>query len=149
MTPHNQSLAVSITVDDGNAAVEFYQKAFNAEILMKLPMPDGLLAHADLKIGNSLFYVSGEYPEWKAFSPKTVGGSPNLLCIRDDGFEALFQQAIDLGAEVMHPMQNYPWGARAGVIIDPFGYRWSIGQQLEELTQEEIQQRLMEMGSAE
>ena len=101
MTPHDQSLTVSITVNDGNVAIEFYQKAFNAEILLKFPMPDGSLAHADFKIGNTLVYLSGEYPEWKAFSPKTVGGSPTLLCIRDDNFETIFQQAVDSGAEVL------------------------------------------------
>ena len=40
-------------------------------------------------------YLSDEYPEWKAFSPNTVGGAPNLLCLRDDDFETLFQQAVD------------------------------------------------------
>ena len=149
MTPHDQSFTVSITVDDGNAAIEYYQMAFNAELLMKMPMPDGSLGHADLKIGNTLFYVSGEYPDWNAFSPKTLGGAPNLLCIRDDAFETLFQQAVDLGAKVMHPMQNFPWGVRAGVITDPFGYRWSIGKVVEDLTAEQIQLRLMSMESGE
>ncbi len=147
MTPHDQSVTLSITVDDGNAALEFYQKAFNAEVLLKFPMPDGSLAHADLRIGNTNLYLSEEYPEWKAFSPKSVGGSPNLLCIRDDDFEAIFKRAIELGAEVLQPMQTYPWGSRTGVIVDPFGYRWSIGQQLEELSAEEVMQRMANMPS--
>jgi uncharacterized glyoxalase superfamily protein PhnB len=52
-------------------------------------LPDGSLAHVDLKIGNTMVYLSGEYPNWKAFSPNTFGGSPNLLCLRHDDFEAI------------------------------------------------------------
>lgn len=147
MTPHDQSFTVSITVDDGNTALEYYQKAFGAEVLLRFPMPDGSLAHADLRIGNTLLYLSGEYPEWKALSPRTIGGSPNLLCIRDDDFENIFQKAVDLGAEILQPMQTYPWGARTGVIIDPFGYRWSIGQLIEVVSPEEIMQRMKDMSS--
>ena len=142
MTPTDQSLVVSITVKDAGAALDFYQKAFNAEPLFTLPMPDGSVAHADVKIGNTMVHLSGEYPDWRALSPETIGGSPNLLCIRDDEFETLFQQAIDNGAEVLVPLTDFPWGMRSGVIIDPFGHRWSIGKQVEVLSHEEVMQRL-------
>ena len=142
MTPTDQSLIVSITVKDANAALEYYQKSFNAEALFKLPLPDGSLGHADVRIGNTMVHLSGEYPDWRALSPETLGGSPNLLCIRHDDYETMFQQAVDNGAEVLAPMTDFPWGIRSGVIIDPFGYRWSIGKQVEVVSPEEVMQRL-------
>lgn len=145
MIPHNQSVSISITVDDAKAAIEFYEKAFGAEVLFSMPMPDGSIAHADVKIGETLLYVSGEYADWKALSPKTVGGCPYLLCLRGEAYETWFEQAVELGAEVMHPMQDFPWGVRAGVLTDPFGCRWSIGTQTEVLTAEEIMQRMSGM----
>ena len=142
MTPNNQSIVLSITVKDAAAALAFYEKAFDAEALYTLPMPDGSLGHADVKIGNTMVHLSGEYPDWKALSPETIGGSPNLICIRHDDFERLYQQALENGAEVIVPMQDYPWGFRTGVITDPFGHRWSIGKQTEELSPEQVMQRL-------
>ncbi len=145
MDNNNQYITISITVDDAKAAVECYQKALNAEVESNWEMPDGTVIHSVLKFGNTMVYVSGEYPDWKAFCPKTVGGSPNLLCVRDENCDELFQQAVDAGGEILQPLQNFPWGMRVGVMIDPFGYRWSIGKQTEDLTQEEIMQRLMQM----
>lgn len=149
MEPIDQTLTVSITVDDAKAALEYYQKAFNAEVVSKFEMPGGIIAHADLKIGNTAVYLSDEYPDWKAFSPKTIGGSPNLLCIKEEDCDALFQQAVDAGGEVLVPMQDQIWGTRSGILIDPFGYRWNVGKVVEELTSEEIMQRMSGMPEAE
>jgi len=105
-------------------------------------MPGGIIAQADMKIGNTAFYLSGEYPEWKAFSPKTLGGSPNLLCISEEDCDAMFQQAIDLGGEIIAPMEDNPWGTRSGVLVDPFGYRWNVGKVVEKFSTEEIMERM-------
>jgi len=147
MERNNQSLTISITVDDAAAALEYYQKAFNAEVVSKFEMPGGILAHADMKIGNTLFYLSGEYPEWKAFSPNTVGGCPNLLCLNEEDCDELFKQALEVGGEVMMPMADQPWGTRSGVLVDPFGYRWNVGKTVEVLTNEQIMERLTQMPS--
>ena len=40
-------------VRDAVAAVDFYRRAFGAELVMKLTMPDGKYAHAEIKIGDS------------------------------------------------------------------------------------------------
>lgn len=42
----------------------------------------------------------------------------------------------------MKTMQDFPLGVRAGVIVDPFGYRWSIGRQVEDVPFEEIMKRM-------
>ena len=145
MIENQQTLTVSITVDDARAALDFYEKALNAKIVSKFEMPDGTVAHADVMIGNTAVYVSGEFPDWNAFSPKTIGGSPNLLCITEEDCDALFQQAIDAGGEILSPMQDHVWGTRSGLFVDPFGYRWTIGKVIEKLTPEQLMERMSQM----
>ena len=38
--------------------------------------PDGRVAHAELKLRDSIFMLSDEYPEMKCHSPNSIGGSP-------------------------------------------------------------------------
>lgn len=45
-TPH-------LVVKNADAAIEFYRKAFGARELMRLTTPDGKVAHAEVKIGDS------------------------------------------------------------------------------------------------
>ena len=63
-------------VRDAVAAVDFYRRAFGAELVMKLTMPDGKYAHAEIKIGDSHIMMAEENPEWGNKSPATLGGSP-------------------------------------------------------------------------
>ena len=54
------------------AAIEFYQKAFNAVELMRIPGQNGRLMHACIRIGNSNVMLVDEMPEWGALSPKSL-----------------------------------------------------------------------------
>ncbi|HUO37826.1 MAG TPA: VOC family protein, partial [Mycobacterium sp.] len=54
--------------------------------------------------------------------------------------DARFQQAIDAGATVLSPLEDQFWGDRYGVLRDPFGHHWSMGQPVREVSMEEIKQ---------
>jgi PhnB protein len=69
-----------LNVKDGWAAVRFYKDAFGAEEVVSLERAGGRLAHAELRIGEAVFMVREEYPEYGYLSPATIGGTPvNLL----------------------------------------------------------------------
>jgi len=53
MIPNKQTFTVSITIDDAAAGLEYYEKPFHAEMVMKFETQDGIIAHADLMIGNA------------------------------------------------------------------------------------------------
>jgi hypothetical protein len=38
-----------------------------------------------------------------------------------------------LSVIVIMPVQDFPWGSRSGVMVDPYGYRWTIGNETGEL----------------
>ena len=74
-----------LTVKGAAQAIEFYRKAFGAEEVLRVPMPDGRIAHAEVRIGGSIVMLHDEAPEWQAFSPQTIGDTASsvLLYVND------------------------------------------------------------------
>ena len=54
----------------------------------------------------------------------------------------MFDRAIKVGATATMPPANMFWGARYGKLIDPFGHHWSVSHQLEEVSTEEMFERM-------
>ena len=134
VTPH-------LVIRGAAEAIEFYKKAFGAEELMRMPMPDGKIAHAEIKIGDSILMLSEEFPEYGAVSPQSLGGCPGGVFLYVENVDALFAQAVGAGAEVKMPVADQFWGDRYGKLVDPFGHLWAIGTHVEDLTPEEIGRR--------
>lgn len=56
--------------------------------------------------------------------------------------EAKFARAVEAGAEVVMPLEDQFWGDRYGMVRDPFGHLWSLGQPVREVSPEEIAQAM-------
>jgi PhnB protein len=59
--------------------------------------------------------------------------------------DATFEQAIDAGATALRPVEYKFYGDRGGEFEDPFGHRWSIATHVEDVSPEEMQQRMGQM----
>ncbi|WP_330358931.1 VOC family protein, partial [Mycobacteroides abscessus] len=46
--------------------------------------------------------------------------------------------AVDAGATVEMPLEDQFWGDRFGVIKDPFGHLWSLGQPVKIVNPEDL-----------
>ena len=57
------TVSLSLTVKDSSRALAFYQQAFGAEELFRMPSPEGGVAHAEFMIGNTRIYISDEYDD--------------------------------------------------------------------------------------
>lgn len=143
----DQTVITSLTVNDPEAALAFYEKAFGAKIGEVARMSDNTIMHANFQIGNTAFYLSGEFSPMQAVSPLTLGGAPACLCIRSEDCDAVFERAVAAGAEVLDPIQDRFWGERMGLLRDPSGYRWSISKTVETVTMADIERRLAEIGT--
>jgi PhnB protein len=82
--------------------------------------------------------VADEFPEMDVLGPLSIGGTPVVLHLLTDDVDALWQRALDAGAEVRHPLQEAFWGERHGQIVDPFGHRWGLSQHLRDVPDDEI-----------
>jgi uncharacterized glyoxalase superfamily protein PhnB len=141
VTPH-------LTVRNAAAMIEFYKKAFGAVEKRRAPGPDGQsIMHAEIRIGDSVVFLNDEFPEVGAVSPLETQGTSVTLHIYVDDADRQFQQALDAGAEEVIPLADQFWGDRYGVVKDPSGHLWSIGSRLEELSPQEMLERMTKASS--
>jgi PhnB protein len=122
-------------------ALDFYQKAFGATELFRMPMPDGQVGHAEIKIGNSILMLADEYPDMGYRSPQSLGGTPVSILLYVEDVDAQFNRAIAAGGKVQRPVKDQFYGDRSGTLEDPFGHVWTISTHKEDLTMEEIAKR--------
>jgi PhnB protein len=132
-----------LVVGDAAAAIDFYTKAFGAVEHGRVPGPDGKLIHAALEINGSTVMLNDDFPEMsggKSMTPTSLGGSPVTIHLVVTDVDNQFQKAIDAGATVVMPVEDQFWGDRYGVLQDPFGHQWSMGQPVREVSREEIEE---------
>lgn len=114
-----------LAVADARRAIAWYGDAFGATVVGEpVEMDDGRIGHAELAVGDGVFYLADEYPEigLKAPSPQSVSVS---LQLNVGDTDTTLERARRHGAQVQRePYENY--GARNAAIIDPFGHRWML-----------------------
>ncbi len=132
-------------------AVEFYQKAFGAETKVVFPRPDGKVMYSNLSIQGATFVVCDEFPEHGALGPQSLGGSPVTLHLYVQDCDAAFDHALSAGCQVGMPLQDMFWGDRFGVVVDPYGHKWSIATNMRQVSTEELRQIVsgMAMGNGD
>jgi PhnB protein len=136
------TVTTSFTFKNSLSAIEFYKKAFNAEVIDVLPTLDGKSTmHALIKIGDSALMMGDEMPnEGCPKSAETMGGCPIGLYVYVPNVDEAFKQAIKAGAIETMPVADMFWGDRCGWLKDPFGYTWTIATHISDLTKDEIQE---------
>jgi PhnB protein len=124
LTPH-------LVVNDGEAAIAFYEKAFGAVLEAKHPADDGKrLLHVHLELGQGALFLHDDFPEFageSAKAPSRLGGASCIFHLDVADADFAWEQATKAGATVLLPLANQAWGMRYGQIRDPFGHIWSIG----------------------
>ncbi|MCW2653559.1 MAG: hypothetical protein JWR32_4535 [Mycobacterium sp.] len=136
------SLSPHLIVGGAAAAIDFYVSAFNAVELGRVPGPDGRLIHAAVQINGSTVLLNDDFPEMqdgKSMTPIALGGTPVTIHLTVVDVDVRFQQAIDAGATVVMALEDQFWGDRYGVLRDPFGHHWSMGQPVREVSTEDIE----------
>ncbi len=108
-------------------------------------MPDGTIAHAEIEIEWSLLMLAEENTEWGNLSPTTIWGNPVTLSLYVKDVETVFPQALDAGATMIMPIADQFYGDRSGTIMDPFGYKWSIGTHMKDINFADMQKQADEM----
>jgi PhnB protein len=131
-----------LIVKGGAAALEFYTKAFGAQELFRMPGPDGVLAHAEMQIGDSRIMLADEFPNMGHRGPQSLGGTSVSLLLYVEDVDARFRQAIAAGAKELKPVENQFYGDRSGTLTDPFGHVWTIATHVEDVSPEEMDRRM-------
>ena len=135
------SVTPYLAVRNADRAIDFYKRAFGARELMRMAGPDGKVRHAELKIGDSIIFLSDEMPGGSTRSPESLGGASGYQYLYVKDVDATFKRAVDAGARVLMPVADMFWGDRFGRLADPFGHEWGLSTHKEDLTPDEIARR--------
>lgn len=142
----HHTVTPQLTLANAAQAIDWYKKALGAQEVARAVGPDGKIMHAEVRIGDSLVMLNDEMGGGK--SPKAIGGSPASLWVYVEDCDTVFNRAVAAGARVgdgpMGRMADQFWGDRAGTLTDPEGYTWTIATRKEDLSPEEIKQRMAE-----
>jgi PhnB protein len=142
-----RTITASVTVADSVEAMSFYAQAFDAVELTewRLTMPDGHIAHAELRIGDSVLMLSDPAPSIGVHAPAVGAPTPMRLHVFFADVDAAYARALAAGATAVRAPQDEFYGHRAAQIADPFGYVWSLAQQIEAVSAAEMQRRFAAM----
>ena len=133
------TVTAQITLRDSARAIEFYKQAFGAQELMRMPSPDGRgIWHAEIRIGDSVVYLSDEMPQGPTAAPSPTHKPTGVVQLYVPDCDAVFQAALQAGARVNMPLADMFWGDRYGSLTDPFGQVWGVATHLREMTPDEM-----------
>ncbi len=137
------SLAPYICVKGAVAAIEYYQRAFGAqEVGARVMVPQGRVGHSTLAIGGVEVHLADEHPEIGALSPETLGGCPVGFTLSVADTDQAHALAVQEGGKSLSAPEDQFYGARSATVEDPFGIRWFLQTQLEELSDSQMQDRV-------
>ena len=126
VTPH-------LTVQGAPVLLEFLKQAFDAQVIHCMTSPDGVIRHAEVRIGDSPVMIGEATDEWKPM--------PTTLYLYVNDVDATYERAIKAGAVSIAPLQDQFYGDRSGGVKDPCGNHWGIATHIEDVAPEELAKR--------
>ena len=106
--------------------IDFLKQAFAAEEVGRFPAPDGAIAHAQIRIGNSILEMGEAHGE---FQPM-----PTMIFLAVSDADAWYRRALEAGATSVQEPANQPYGPRMAAVADPFGNHWYMATQTKDVT---------------
>jgi PhnB protein len=113
-----------LSVSSGITNIDFYEKAFGAELVWSLNNPDGTVHVAAFLIGGAQFRLHEEGS--RTPSPDKTHGTTVTVALVVDDVHSVVERAMMAGAVLVSPVKDYEYGYRQGEIQDPFGHCWLI-----------------------
>ena len=119
-----------LIVDGAESAIRFYAEAFSAAEVMRMPMGENKLAHAEVRIGDSHVMLADEFPDMGFLGPQKRGGATASLMVYVPDVDAAYAKAIAAGARQEREPADQFWGDRIAIFNDLDGYHWTFATHL-------------------
>ena len=125
MKPKNYStISPYLVVNGAEQVIDFIKEVFEATELRRYNHPDGSVMHIELRVDDSVIMLGGAGEQWPAF--------PSMLHVYVDDVEAVYQRALDAGAQpVQEPQQQKGDPDKRGGFKDPSGNIWWVATEVE------------------
>ncbi|WP_028846775.1 VOC family protein [Thermocrispum agreste] len=136
----------SLTVRGAADAIDFYTEIFGGR-LHSDPMtaPDGTVAHAEIRIGDSMIMLGEESPVFDSHAPQEDAAAPVRLMVYVEDADETVRRAVERGARQEAELRTEFYGDRGAAIRDPFGHAWYVASHVEDVSPEEIDRRAHEL----
>lgn len=128
------SVTPYLIVDRAPRLIDFLKGTFNAQETVRMNGPDGRVAHAEMKIGDSIIMMSDETPQYKA--------TQSQLYVYVDDVDVVYKRALEAGGTSVSEPTNQFYGDRNASVKDPAGNTWGIATHVEDVSPEEMQKRM-------
>jgi PhnB protein len=126
MTTNKTFFAPQLFIPAGVSDFLFYSKAFGAIEINTWRNDDGSIHVAELSIEGTIFHLHEERPAKGQLEPGKIKGVTTLIGLFVEDVDSVISKALDAGAKLLNPAQDYDYGYRQGNIQDPFGHQWMI-----------------------
>jgi PhnB protein len=130
-----------LIINGAAKAIEFYKKAFGAQVETYHLTSDGRVMHAEVKIGDSIVMICDDFSDQGVGRKKTGEQAQCYLHLYVADVDSAFDRVVRAGAKVEYPLANQFWGDRYGSVVDPFGQGWTLASHIEDVPASEIEQR--------
>jgi len=121
---------------DVEAALEFLQRAFGFEEVLRYTGAQGYVNHAEMRLGDDVIYLGDPGDEYR--NPATLGGATVLVNVHGiENADALCERARDAGCEITEEPADQDYGERRFGATDPEGHRWFFAQPIREVAPED------------
>jgi PhnB protein len=134
--PISAAIEVYLTVSKGLEAIEFYKKAFGAQVVyQELTEDKQQVMHASLAAFGGHFMLSDYFPRYITdVAPRTADAlgsvTMQINLQTPQEVDAAIARAQAAGATVTMPATDTFWVMRYGRLRDPYGYVWALSAPL-------------------
>jgi uncharacterized glyoxalase superfamily protein PhnB len=112
------TVAPWIVTHETGRRLDFITTVFDGEELARVPLEDGSIGHAEIRVGDTLLLAFDQRAGW----PDT----PSLLRVFVPDADATMSRAVAAGGRVVTRPLTQAFGQRGGRVRDPFGNIWWI-----------------------
>ena len=132
----NQNVIPYLVVPDADKELQFMKEVFEAKEMHISRDPDGRIAHAQVKIGDSVVMMAQANKQWPALQAGIYVYLPDV--------DAAYKRALATGAtSTMQPADQF-YGDRGGGVKDSNGVQWWMATHIEDVSVEELERRTAE-----
>ena len=139
---HN--ITPSLSFKETERAITWYKNVFGAIEKTRVEGPDRKIMHAEMTIGDSMFFLAEENPQYNNKTPQSVNGNSISLHVYVEDVDDTIKKAVQNGATLLMPPMDMFYGDRCGNIVDPFGYTWVLATHVKDVSEKEMRQKAQE-----
>jgi PhnB protein len=106
--------------------IGFLKRAFGAQEVAKYASPDGVVHHAEIRVGDSMVEMGESQGKYERM--------PAMFYLYVPNCDAAYRQALAAGAKSLHEPTDQPYGDRSSAVTDAFGNTWYLATHIKDVS---------------